>query len=137
MVWTSRILQDALAHLIEDPGARRAVDAARERYAVRRGLLRDARRDEGVDVRCEDGLVLWVPVAQEQSALLHLASYGVTVAPGSPCHSGTPVPAHVRITTCAPPRSARAVVGSRVSEAAHTSSDCPWASGNMSRRRPS
>ncbi|GDY59830.1 GntR family transcriptional regulator [Streptomyces violaceusniger] len=97
MVWTSRILQDALAHLIEDPGARRAVAAARERYAVRRGLLRDALREEGVDVRCEDGLVLWVPVAQEQSALLHLASYGVTVAPGSPCHSGTPVPAHVRI----------------------------------------
>ncbi|MFE7444516.1 PLP-dependent aminotransferase family protein [Streptomyces chartreusis] len=97
MIWTSRILQDALAHLIEDPGAQRVVAAARERYAVRRGLLLDALRDEGVDVRCEDGLVLWVPVAQEQSALLHLASYGVTVAPGSPCHSGAPAVAHVRV----------------------------------------
>jgi DNA-binding transcriptional MocR family regulator len=93
--WTSRILQRALAHLLDDPAAQSAVRAAREAYAWRRDQLVEELAARGVVVTNRDGLSVWIPVRDEQSALVTLATHGVAVSPGSRFfHSrGTP---HIR-----------------------------------------
>ena len=96
--WTSRILQDALAHLLTDPAARAAVDRARHVYARRRTALARALDDRGVPTPNRDGLVLWVPVHDESAALVTLAAHGVAAAPGSRYHAGTGEP-RLRVAT--------------------------------------
>ncbi|MEV7866080.1 aminotransferase class I/II-fold pyridoxal phosphate-dependent enzyme [Streptomyces sp. NPDC088124] len=96
--WTSRILQDALAHLLTDDGATRTVRAAAHRYDLRREALAGRLARRGVHTANRDGLMLWVPVADEASALVTLAARGVTVSPGSRFCVAYALP-HVRIAT--------------------------------------
>lgn len=96
--WTSRILQDALAHLLGDPEAERAVVRARETYARRRDGLAAALAERGLPTANRDGLALWVPVADESEALVTLAAHGVAAAPGSRYQIITSRP-HLRIAT--------------------------------------
>ncbi|RYJ27071.1 GntR-family transcriptional regulator [Streptomyces sp. L-9-10] len=96
--WTSRILQDALAHLLTDDATTRQVRAAARRYGLRRTALATRLAAHGVPTANRDGLMLWVPVADETSALVTLAARGVTVSPGSRFCVAYSRP-HVRIAT--------------------------------------
>ncbi|WP_285575408.1 aminotransferase class I/II-fold pyridoxal phosphate-dependent enzyme [Actinoallomurus iriomotensis] len=96
--WTSRILQDALAWLLTDPQARRTVTHARETYARRRETLAAALAERGVPTANRDGLMLWVPVAEESAALVTLAAHGVAAGPGSR-YQVTATGPHLRIAT--------------------------------------
>ncbi|EST21811.1 hypothetical protein N566_27050 [Streptomycetaceae bacterium MP113-05] len=106
--WTSRILQDALAHLLRDPSAGERVTEAAHRYALRRTGLAERLAAHGVPTDNKDGLQLWMPVADETSTLVTLAARGITVSPGSRFCVG-PQPAHVRVATARLPEDAAAL----------------------------
>ncbi|SEG85252.1 DNA-binding transcriptional regulator, MocR family, contains an aminotransferase domain [Nonomuraea solani] len=97
--WTSRILQDTLAHLLGDAGARETVTRARGVYAERRARLAAELAARGVRTGGRDGLVLWVPVRDEPAALVTLAAHGISVAPGSRYVIGPAPSAHLRLAT--------------------------------------
>lgn len=82
-VWTSRILQGAFAAMLDDATARRRVARASEEYAHRRELLADALAARGVSTYARDGLTLWVPVHDERTALVNLASHRLGAGQGS------------------------------------------------------
>ncbi len=80
----SRILQNALAFLIESADADRVVARARERYAARRALLLDALRERGIEAHAGPrSLVVWVSVDDETAGLVALARQGISVGSGS------------------------------------------------------
>jgi DNA-binding transcriptional MocR family regulator len=101
--WTSRLLQQILLDLLTDAESVTAVVRARREYARRRRLVTDALRREGVDLGTGDGINLWLPVLDEQAALISLASEGIGAAGGAaflPSVSAvptTPEP-HLRVT---------------------------------------
>lgn len=95
--WTSRLLQTVLLDMLTDPDALAAVGAARHVYRDRGEALVTALRREGVAVPGHDGLNLWLPVADERAATVHLAAAGIAVAAGSPFVTDGG-PAHVRVT---------------------------------------
>lgn len=97
--WTSRFLQQLLAALLVDPPARRQVEEARKVYSDRRAKLAEALAERGIQTDGRDGLNLWVPVPDEQAALVALASHGIAVAPGRPFQLRPTFQGHVRITT--------------------------------------
>jgi DNA-binding transcriptional MocR family regulator len=95
--WTSRLLQHLLLTLLTDPPSVAAVRRARTEYARRRSLIVTALRDAGIDLPAGDGLNIWLPVADEQSALITLASAGIAAAAGAAfLPSGGPP--HLRLT---------------------------------------
>jgi DNA-binding transcriptional MocR family regulator len=87
---TSRILQDAVAYLIGDAETKRCLEFARRCYAQRRNALATALRERNLAVADGDGLILWLPVPDENAALTNLASYGVSVGAGSRCFISPP-----------------------------------------------
>ena len=95
--WTSRLLQQVLIGLLTDARSVAAVDAARAEYRRRRHALTVALADRGVQVGGDDGINLWLPVADETAAVVRLAAHGIGVAQGSPfwLDGGPP---HVRVT---------------------------------------
>jgi DNA-binding transcriptional MocR family regulator len=95
--WTSRILQDALAHLLTDASTAAHVREAARHYERRRNGLAELLAARGVVTRNEDGLSLWVPVADETSALVTLAARGATASPGSHFVTSSPHPPHLRV----------------------------------------
>jgi DNA-binding transcriptional MocR family regulator len=95
--WTSRLLQHLLLDLLRDPASIAAVARARKEYARRRRLVSDALRREGVDVDGVDGINLWLPVADEQAALISLASEGIGAAGGAAFLTAPETP-HLRVT---------------------------------------
>lgn len=96
--WTSRILQDTLAHLLTDPAADAQVAKAAQHYGARRDGLARRLAERGVPTENRDGLMLWVPVADETSALVTLAARGMTVSPGGRFSVST-LPPHIRVAT--------------------------------------
>lgn len=93
----SRILQGALAHLLQSPAAAAAVGRARAVYRERAARLREVLRERGFAVPDGDGLVLWIPVADEVPALVALAGLGITAGAGSQCHVEGAPRGHIRI----------------------------------------
>ena len=67
-------------------------------YAERRKRLVAALDSRGVATMGNDGINLWVEVADEQTALVTLAARGIGVAPGSPFVVDDLGADHVRIT---------------------------------------
>ncbi len=96
--WTSRILQNCLAHLLTDPHSRALVAQAAETYATRRRRLAEALAARGVHTGGTVGLSLWLPVEDERSALITLAAHGVAVVPGGRCFAGPHQP-FLRVAT--------------------------------------
>ncbi|MEU8897521.1 aminotransferase class I/II-fold pyridoxal phosphate-dependent enzyme [Nocardia sp. NPDC048505] len=97
--WTSRLLQRVLLTMLEDPAAARAVTEARGEYRRRAGELRRALAKQGVAVARPDGINLWLPVADENAAMISLAAAGIKVAPGGPFEVGEqPDSDHLRLT---------------------------------------
>ncbi|WP_040658342.1 PLP-dependent aminotransferase family protein [Ornithinimicrobium pekingense] len=74
--WASRLLQDALARMLEDPAAWHTVEAARSEYHQRREAfldryaLREAVSGRGL-------LDVWLQVPNERRAVVTLAAHGV------------------------------------------------------------
>ncbi|WP_446225334.1 aminotransferase class I/II-fold pyridoxal phosphate-dependent enzyme [Nocardia sp. IBHARD005] len=94
----SRILQNALAHLITDPGTAALIDIARDRYSARRAGLLAALRARGATASAGvNSLVVWVEVADEQGALLGLARHGVVVGSAAKSHVTPRRPGAVRV----------------------------------------
>jgi DNA-binding transcriptional MocR family regulator len=96
--WSSRLLQHVLLGLLTSPGTAKLVDRAREEYARRRAAMLEALAHHGARATADDGINLWLEVADQQAALVNLAANAVAVAPGSPFEvTALPTP-HVRIT---------------------------------------
>lgn len=81
--WTSRILQNAAAWMLNDPQCNAMVANARRVYAERRNSLVEALRRRNVHLVTGDGLCLWIPVPSEQFAMITLAARGFAVFPGT------------------------------------------------------
>ncbi|MEV6490777.1 aminotransferase class I/II-fold pyridoxal phosphate-dependent enzyme [Actinoplanes sp. NPDC051633] len=95
--WSSRLLQGVLLDLLTSPAAITQVTVARDEYARRRSGLCAALGERGARATADDGINLWLTVANQQDAMVALAGHGITVAPGSPfCLS--PTEDHVRVT---------------------------------------
>ncbi len=99
--WSSRLLQRVLLGLLTDPAVEASVAAAGETYRTRRAALADALAARGITVAPGSGFNLWMPVADEQSALVRLASHGIGAAPGSAFRVGPGRTGHdhLRLTT--------------------------------------
>ena len=87
--WTSRLVQTILLTLLGDPGVDELVEHAVEVYAARRRTICDGLAASGIAVHPAAGFNLWIPVANEQRAVLALALDGIGVAPGAPFRLAT------------------------------------------------
>ncbi len=96
--WTSRLIQQILLVMLQDPEIEATVGAAATAYSGRRAALEDALARGGVDVGRGTGLNLWVPVEDEQRAVVALAAHGVGVAPGAPFRVAEAEDHHVRVS---------------------------------------
>ncbi|MGH3502611.1 MAG: aminotransferase class I/II-fold pyridoxal phosphate-dependent enzyme [Nocardioidaceae bacterium] len=96
--WTSRILQDALAVLVTDATCASQLARAREHYNERRKALVDALAVRGLRVDAQEGLSIWVPVENEEYALVTFAAHGIAAGPGSRFYVSDGR-AHLRIAT--------------------------------------
>lgn len=96
--WTSRLLQRTLLHLLTDATAVDQVSFARNEYARRRESAVRQLSTAGIAVAGDDGLNLWIPVADETAAIVRLASQGIGVAPGAPFGVLQDQPGHIRVT---------------------------------------
>jgi DNA-binding transcriptional MocR family regulator len=96
--WSSRLLQRVLLELLTDERADAEVAAARDEYARRRAVFVAALAAEGIRTPGTDGLNVWVPVLDEPSALVRLASRGIGVAAGGPFAALPGDGPHVRVT---------------------------------------
>ncbi|WP_413738157.1 aminotransferase class I/II-fold pyridoxal phosphate-dependent enzyme [Sodalis sp. RH21] len=96
----SRILQGALAHLITSRDTQALVARAKTLYARRRAALSQALLRRGIAVNgAGEGLILWVPVKDENQALLSLATHGIIAGAGSRCYFSAPAEHHLRIAS--------------------------------------
>lgn len=99
--WSSRLLQAVLVDLLTHRDPKESVRGARVAYARRGTLLREKLKDRGINTSPGDGINVWIPVADERTALVTLAASGIRVAPGSPfvvASDDAPVAA-IRVTT--------------------------------------
>jgi DNA-binding transcriptional MocR family regulator len=96
--WSSRLLQAVLVDLLTDPETVAVVERARAEYARRRAGLVTALAARDVSAGADDGINLWMEVADQQMAMLSLAAHGVAVAPGAPFMVTPLAVDHVRIT---------------------------------------
>ncbi|WP_372593008.1 aminotransferase class I/II-fold pyridoxal phosphate-dependent enzyme [Actinotalea sp.] len=97
--WTSRMLQQVLLELLTTSAGLDAVAEARRAYHFRQRELARALRRHGTLDLTGDGINMWLPVASEAAATLHLAAAGIRVAPGSPFRAGAAEDGdHVRVT---------------------------------------
>lgn len=96
--WTSRLLQQILVALLEDPGTDELIDHAATQYQLRRTELTAALADHGIEVVTGHGLNMWVPVSDEQRAVVALAAQSTGVAPGRPFCVGESAADHIRVS---------------------------------------
>jgi DNA-binding transcriptional MocR family regulator len=82
--WSSRILQATLVELLRDPATPEVMARARATYSRRRALVSNVLAANGIVTTGNDGINLWVDVAEERSATLALAARSIGVAPGEP-----------------------------------------------------
>jgi len=97
--WSSRLVQSILLDLLTDEASRSLVVQSQRTYAERTTALAGALAARGVVVPGRDGINVWVPVAEQGAALLHLAAAGIRAASGDPFWVSAPASDHIRITT--------------------------------------
>ncbi len=97
--WSSRLLQQVLLNMLHDPETCAAIDRAQDEYLRRRRSLVEALAARDIAVGGDAGLNLWVPVIDEQNALVVLAANGFGASPGEPFSvaQGTGSP-HIRVS---------------------------------------
>lgn len=86
--WTSRILQDSVAWLLQDATTQETIAAARATYRQRRERMLTALAAHGLRLPMRDGLSICIPVTSEQYAMITLAARGIAVLPGERCRLG-------------------------------------------------
>lgn len=86
--WTSRILQDSVAWLLQDAATQEKLAVARTIYRQRREKMLTALAARGLTLPMRDGLSICIPVASEQYAMITLAARGIAVLPGERCRLG-------------------------------------------------
>jgi DNA-binding transcriptional MocR family regulator len=96
--WSSRLLQAVLLDLLTDDATVTQVGRAREAYARRRKAMLVALTAHGATATADDGINMWLEVADEQVAMVALAAHGIAVAPGSPFEVTRLGADHVRVT---------------------------------------
>jgi DNA-binding transcriptional MocR family regulator len=96
--WGGPVLQRIPLRPPPHDRARGQVSAARAEYARRRHAALERLAPRGIAPVGDDGLNLWLPVADEAAALVRLASQGIGVAPGTPFAVLPDQPAHLRVT---------------------------------------
>ncbi|MCY1141141.1 aminotransferase class I/II-fold pyridoxal phosphate-dependent enzyme [Actinoplanes sp. Pm04-4] len=116
--WTSRLLQHLLLTLLTDATSIAAVRTARDEYARRRHLVVTTLHRLGLPLPAGDGLNLWLPVQDEQAALISLASNGIAAAAGT-AFAVTPTRPHLRVTAGLI-TSDHEAVATHLAEAAHS-----------------
>ncbi|MFD6564791.1 aminotransferase class I/II-fold pyridoxal phosphate-dependent enzyme [Micromonospora profundi] len=94
--WVSTVLQRLVLALWRDPAVTELVDRAAQSYELRRDGLVAALAERGVTAYGRSGINVWLPVADETSAVTALRDAGWVVAPGALYRIAAP-PA-VRIT---------------------------------------
>ncbi|MBL1073882.1 aminotransferase class I/II-fold pyridoxal phosphate-dependent enzyme [Nocardia sp. 2] len=100
--WSSRLLQRVLLHMLTDPASRHTVATARAEYRSRADALRKSLARQGITIPRGDGINLWLPVADENAAMISLAAAGIKVAPGGPFEvTDHPHNDHLRLTVAA------------------------------------
>lgn len=87
--WTSRMLQTILHDLLTDSTSIFEVNDARRIYRSRQRRLSEALAAAGVKLAPSDGINTWLEVADERSAIVHLAAAGIRVAAGTPFEAST------------------------------------------------
>jgi DNA-binding transcriptional MocR family regulator len=101
--WTSRMVQTILYDLLTNEASVAEVAEARRSYAARQKALADALNGLGLRVRQADGINAWLPVTDEQSAIVELAASGIRVAGGSPFFAADSGGSFIRVTAGAVP----------------------------------
>lgn len=86
--WVSHLLQHAVAHLWRTNAVDQAAVAAS--YALRRDGLVAALAVRGIPAHGRSGLNVWIPVADESTAITRLLSRGWACAPGARNRIGSP-----------------------------------------------
>lgn len=81
--WTSRILQDAVAWLLESPEAQRCVINAKAIYRERRERMVSELLSRNIKVEGCDGLSVWIEVPDQQFVVQNMAVRGFPVSLGS------------------------------------------------------
>lgn len=79
----SRVNQDLLRLLLEDPARREHTARVRVEYERRNRVFVETLGEHGISVRMTAGFNVWLPVQSERDAMVYLASKGIGVAPGS------------------------------------------------------
>ena len=82
--WTSRLIQEILLTMLQDARVEARIADAAAAYRERRATLASMLAEHGVTVEPGVGLNMWIPVEDEQRAVVALAAHGVGVAPGGP-----------------------------------------------------
>jgi DNA-binding transcriptional MocR family regulator len=116
--WVSLINQRLLTAMLASD-LRTTVSATKAVYDHRRLAFLHALAGNGVTVGSRDGFNVWVPVRSEDSALVYLASKGISAAPGAAFRSRPDVAAHVRVSI-AQMREGHSALGKLVANAAHS-----------------
>lgn len=96
--WSSRILQAVLLDLLTSADATARVAEARAEYARRREALVAALAARRITASAPDGINMFLPVEDQQFAMVTLAAHGIAVAPGSPFLVSPLRSDHIRIT---------------------------------------
>jgi DNA-binding transcriptional MocR family regulator len=96
--WTSHLLQRLLLAMLCDDRVVRQVTDNHAAYDERRRAMVDGLARHGVHVAGTEGLNIWLPVADEQVALVTLAANGIGAAPGAPFRSIVDDRDHLRIS---------------------------------------
>lgn len=112
----SGINQDLLRLMLNDPEARAVTARAKSEYDLRRTTFVRELDRHGIDVVSRDGFNVWVPVLNEQDALIHLAFHGISAAPGT-AFQVRPGEPHLRVSVAGMGDDA-IVIGQRVAAAA-------------------
>jgi len=81
--WVSTVLQRLVVEMWSDRDVSAAVAAARSEYEQRRTRLVEMLRARGVPARGRSGINVWLPVADETSAVTRVRDAGFAVAPGA------------------------------------------------------
>ncbi|MGZ9811675.1 aminotransferase class I/II-fold pyridoxal phosphate-dependent enzyme [Pseudoroseicyclus sp. H15] len=81
--WVSRLMQNALAFQITDPGARRHLEALLDACHDRHQRFTEALVAEGFPIAHQDGPAIWLPVEDEHVAAMQMSGHGTVVHPGS------------------------------------------------------
>jgi DNA-binding transcriptional MocR family regulator len=119
--WVSHLLQQTAAQLWASAGTAKLLARAERAYAERRAALLDALAGYDIAAYARTGLGVWVPLAEEVTAVQQLLERGWAVSPGERYRFHTPP--GIRITTTGLEPSEAQELAAAIQEVVHTTTD--------------